>query len=360
LEGLRGVAVLAVMLHHFDATNDWFPGGWLGVDLFFVLSGFLITTLLLEERSRTAAISLFAFYQRRARRLLPALTVFLALFAAISIITEQPGTDRLPATVGTSLFYVLNWLYELGGGWTKGAGHLWSLSVEEQFYLLWPVTLIVALRTGKKTLLALSLLLFVSSASLPAWSGRGYWDLYYSTDFRIQQLMAGAILAQLRFHGVFTPSIVDRPAFRAAALLSAMFFLVFLLSMENRAGFLYSGLYTAAAVLGAVIVCAALYAPPRILTNPVISYVGSRSYGLYIWHYAITIWLSGLDSVPEFVLSVGLSFAAAEISWRLIERRGSYLFNLRRVVRERFAKSGAESTVQRGELAPAPAKSRAS
>lgn len=335
LEGLRGVAVLAVMLFHFDATADWFPGGSLGVDIFFVLSGFLITTLLLEERWRTGTISLSAFYQRRARRLLPALVVFLALFAAITIITKQPGADRLPATILTSLLYVFNWFVSFGGAGMRGAGHIWSLSVEEQFYLFWPIAMIVALRSSPRVLLWLSLVVFVSSASLPAWSGRGYVELYYGTDFRVQALMAGSILAQLRFGGVFTPSVVNRPSFRAAAMLSVMFFFVFLLSLGDRVGFLYAGLYTAAAVLGAVLVCAALYAPPRILTSRAIRYVGTRSYALYLWHYPISVWTRDLDAVPELVLSVGLSFAAAEISWRLVERP-SYLRNLRRVVRERF------------------------
>ena len=334
LEGLRGVAVLAVMFYHFDATRDWFPGGSLGVDLFFVLSGFLITTLLLEERSRTGIVSLFSFYRRRGRRLLPALVFFLALFAAISIITKQPGADRLPLTVGTSLFYVFNWLDDFGGVATKGAGHLWSLSVEEQFYLVWPIVLIMALRTGQRALFVLSLVLFVVSASLPAWSGRGQGtQLYTGTDFRVQQLMAGAILAQLRFGGVVTPSVVNRPSFRLAAMLSVMFFVVFLFGLENRAVFLFAGGYTAAAVLGAVIVCAALYAPPHILTNRVISYVGSRSYALYIWHHAIDFWMRDLDTVPGLALSVGLSFAAAEISWRLIERP-SYLARVRKEVHE--------------------------
>lgn len=351
LEGLRGVAVLAVMLYHFGATGDWFPGGSLGVDLFFVLSGFLITTLLLEERSRTGAISLFAFYQRRARRLLPALVVFLAVFTAITIVTAQPGTDRLPATVSTTLFYVFNWLDDFGGAGVQGAGHLWSLSVEEQFYLIWPVALIIALRTGSRALFAMSLVVFVSSASLPAWSGRGYGELYSGTDFRAQELMAGAILAQLRFGGVITPSLVNRLSFRAALVLSVTFFSFFVLSLENRVGFLYFGWYTAAAVLGAVIVCAALYAPPRILTNRVITYVGSRSYALYIWHHPIIFWMRDLDAVPEFVLSVGLSFAAAEISWRLVEQRGSYLFNLRKVVTRRFAASDPESTDVRPPIA---------
>jgi len=338
------VAVLAVMLYHLGATRDWFPGGSLGVDLFFVLSGFLITTLLLEERLRTGTISLFAFYQRRARRLLPALVVFLALFTTITIVTAQPGTDRLPATVSTTLLYVFNWLDDFGGAGVQGAGHLWSLSVEEQFYLIWPVALIVALRTGSRALFALSLVVFVSSASLPAWSGRGYGELYSGTDFRAQELMAGAILAQLRFGGVVTPSIVGRPSFRAALVLSVMFFSFFVLNLENRVGFLVAGWYTAAAVLGAVIVCAALYAPPRILTNRAITYVGSRSYALYIWHHPIIFWLRDLPALPEFALSVGLSFAAAEISWRLVEQRGSYLLRLRQVIRGGVATTGGEST----------------
>jgi peptidoglycan/LPS O-acetylase OafA/YrhL len=354
LDGLRGVAVLAVMLYHFHATRGWFPGGSLGVDLFFVLSGFLITTLLLEERSKTGTVSLFAFYQRRARRLLPALMAFLAVFTAITIIAQQPGTDRLPVTVATSQFYVFNWLDDFGGVWTPGAGHLWSLSVEEQFYLLWPVAMIAALRTGPRALLVMSLVLFVTAASLPGWSGRGYGELYSGTDFRAQELMAGAILAQLRFSGLVTPSIVNRVSFRAAMVLSVMFFVVFIHSLESRVEFLYAGLYTATAVFGTVIVCAALYAPSRILTSRAMRYVGTRSYALYLWHHAIVFWLRDLDAVPQLALSVGLSFAAAEISWRLVEVRGSYLFNVLNVVRERLKPSNAESTRARPPIAVQP------
>lgn len=343
LEGLRGVAVLAVMLYHFEATRDWFPGGSLGVDLFFVLSGFLITTLLLEERSRAGAISLLAFYQRRARRLLPALVLFLVVFTAITIVAAQPGAGRLAVTVATSQFYVFNWLDDFGGAATPGAGHLWSLSVEEQFYLLWPVVMIVALRARPRILLWLSIVVFIAAASLPDWSGRGYGELYTGTDFRAQELMAGAILAQLRFGGVVTPSIVNRVSFRAALMLSVMFFLVFLLRLDDRESFLFAGLYAAAAVFGAVLVCAALYAPPRILTNRVIRYMGTRSYALYLWHHAIAFWMRDLEAVPALALSVGLSFAAAEISWRLVEQRGSYLGTLRKVVRERFTTPNAES-----------------
>jgi peptidoglycan/LPS O-acetylase OafA/YrhL len=336
LEGLRGVAVLAVMLYHFDATAGLFPGGSLGVDLFFVLSGFLITTLLLEERWRTGMISLAAFYRRRARRLLPALILFLAFFALITIAASQPGVDRLPATVGASLLYVFNWLDDWGGASTGGAGHLWSLSVEEQFYLAWPVALILALKARGSVLLWISLATFIASASLPAWSGRDYGSMYSGTDFRAQEIMAGAILAQLRFAGVLTPGVAKTPPFRLASGVSAAFFLFFLLSLESRVDFLYAGLYTATAVFGAIIVCAALYAPPRVLLHPVVSYLGTRSYALYLWHHAVDFWARDLGGLLALALSVGLSLAAAEASWRLVERPDNYLFTLVRRARDRF------------------------
>jgi peptidoglycan/LPS O-acetylase OafA/YrhL len=324
------------MLYHFEATRHWFPGGSLGVDLFFVLSGFLITTLLLEERWRTGAISLIAFYQRRARRLLPALFLFLALFTAVTLIARQPGVDNLPISLTTAVLYVFNWLDDFGGIETFGLGHLWSLSVEEQFYLIWPAAVILALKTGRRTLLGLSLVVFVLSASLPFWSGREYGELYSGTDFRAHELMAGAILAQLRFSGVVTPAIVNRPAFRAALVFSLMFFPFFILLLENRTGFLMYGWYTATAVLGAVLICAALYAPPRFLTTGVIRYVGTRSYALYLWHHVLAFWLRDVGEIVALALCVVLSFAAAEISWRLVEQRGSSLANLGRVIRRRL------------------------
>jgi peptidoglycan/LPS O-acetylase OafA/YrhL len=351
LEGLRGVAVLLVMLFHFGATRETFPGGSLGVDLFFVLSGFLITTLLLEERSRDGSISLGAFYQRRGRRLLPALVVFLAFFATITLVTRQPGSGNLLPTVITSQLYIFNFLDDLGGAGTQGAGHLWSLSVEEQFYLLWPVLVIVTLRFRPQALLWLSLVVFAISASLPFWSGRGYGELYSGTDFRAQELMAGAILAQLRFSGLITASIVKYMAFRALLLLAVLFFALFIHRMHDRVDFLNEGLYTATAVFGAVIVCAALYAPPRLLTNRVICYVGTRSYALYLWHHAIAFWMRDVGGVLELGLSLTLSFVAAELSWRLVEDRGSYLFRMLRWVRNGLPRSGTEPAQRRSRIA---------
>lgn len=320
LEGLRGVAVLAVMLYHFSPTQHTFRGGSLGVDLFFVLSGFLITTLLLDERSRSGAISLASFYTRRIRRLLPALIAFLAVFTLVEVATNQPGLNHLAITDIGGLFYFFNWLDDFGVSTAAGAGHLWSLSVEEQFYLLWPLIIIVTMRFRPSALLWVSVAVFAVSASLPAWSGRGYGELYSGTDFRAQQLMAGAILAQLRLSGIVTPATVNHASFRASLALSVLFLVVFLFSLYHREDFLYRGGYTATAVAAALVICFALYTPPHILTNPVICYIGKRSYALYLWHHAIAFWLRDLSVVPELVLGFALSFAAAELSWQLVER----------------------------------------
>lgn len=335
------MAVLIVMLFHFDATRGLLPGGSLGVDLFFVLSGFLITTLLLEERFRAGAVSLTGFYQRRARRLLPALALFLVALAVVTLATSQPGRERLPATLITTVFYIFNWLDDIGGSGLPGAGHLWSLSVEEQFYLLWPVVLILALRSRPETLFAISVAVFVLSASLPFWSGRDYGHLYSGTEFRAQQLMAGALLAQVRFAGFVTPATVKRPAFRAAAFASVLFFAFALVSLNNRVEFLLQGWYTVTGIAAVFIVCGALYAPPPLLTNRIVCYVGRRSYALYLWHHVIDFWLRDLPDVPALLISFVVSFAAAEISWRLVEDRQSYAFRLARWLRARRARGVA-------------------
>jgi len=343
------------MFFHFPLSRQWIPGGSLGVDLFFVLSGFLITNLLLEERAATGKISLAGFYQRRARRLLPALIIFLALFSVITIVAAQPGVDRLPVTVIASQLYVLNWVDDFGGLLTQGTGHLWSLSVEEQFYLLWPAVLLVAFRGGPRSLFWVSIALFAISASLPAWSGRSFWELYTGTEYRAQELMAGAILAQLRFSGLVTPSIADRIPFRASVAFSVVFFSLFLVSLQNRHAFMFAGLYAVTAISGAVIICWALYKPPLILTNSVIRYVGRRSYALYLWHHAIEFWVRWFAPLPEFVMAVVLSFVAAELSWRLVEQRGSLLLRAPEAVRGwvRGVRHGAQAAITPG--APAAA-----
>ena len=155
LDGMRALAVVAVMVYH--ANSDWLPGGFLGVEMFFVISGYLITLLLISERERTYRISLRQFWMRRARRLLPALFTMMAIVVAWTAVFKTEALGQLRGDVIAGIFYVSNY-YQIwvGQGYTAAGDfaplrHLWSLAVEEQFYLVWPVVMVVLLgRAGTR------------------------------------------------------------------------------------------------------------------------------------------------------------------------------------------------------------------
>jgi peptidoglycan/LPS O-acetylase OafA/YrhL len=168
LDGLRAIAVLAVVLYHLDVS--WMPGGFLGVDVFFVLSGFLITTLVVEEIERTGRLGLRDFYLRRARRLLPALLVLLAVLSLLSLLVLPEERAELRRDVVAALLYVSNWSYVFTEqSYFEAVGrppllqHLWSLAVEEQFYLLWPAVIVVAMVAGRRRVRLVALIAAVVS-----------------------------------------------------------------------------------------------------------------------------------------------------------------------------------------------------
>src|SRR5262249_17302183 len=163
----------------------------------------------------------------------------------------------------------------LGGMTTEGVGHLWSLSVEEQFYLLWPVVLITARRFGPRALFGVSLAIFGVSASTPLWGLRSYGDLFTGLDLRAQELMSAPLLAQLRFGGCVALSVVHRRDSWLAVAAAVACYAGLLVFFPPRVAFLDYGMYTCVAVLAGLIVCAATYCPPRLLTNAVMRYVGS-------------------------------------------------------------------------------------
>src|SRR4051812_3665230 len=150
LDGLRAIAVVAVMIYH--ANHEWLSGGFLGVEVFFVISGYLITLLLLSEKERTGKVRLGQFWMRRARRLLPALFVMMGSLAIYMALFKQRPMGQARGDLLGGTFYVSNW-YQIwvGQGYTAATSfaplrHLWSLAVEEQFYLLWPLVMVVLLR----------------------------------------------------------------------------------------------------------------------------------------------------------------------------------------------------------------------
>ncbi|MGZ4619381.1 MAG: acyltransferase family protein [Frankiaceae bacterium] len=339
LDGLRAVAVAAVLLFHGGVAAA--PGGFLGVDIFFVLSGYLITMLLLREQQLTGRIALGAFWARRARRLLPALFVVLvavALYAAFLVEPQARLSLRLDglATLG----YLGNWrqLGAAGGYFAQGATpsplrHTWSLSIEEQFYLVWPLVVVALLRGRALTagrvrrILAVAVIGALLSAVLMALLvGGDVSRVYYGTDTRAQSVLVGCALAALLR--------LRRPAAahsRVVALVGSLGLAAVIAAMVTVAGTdprLYDGglllFDTAVAALLAAVVLAPDGALARLLSVRPLPALGRISYGVYLWHWpvfvVVTAERTGLDGLRLLALRLGVTLVLAVLSWRLVER----------------------------------------
>ena len=353
VDGLRALAVVAVLLYHADLP--WFPGGFLGVDVFFVISGFLITTLLVEERERSGTIALGRFWVRRLRRLLPALLAVLAVVLVYGWIVARPEQrSMLRGDVIATLAYVANWRF-VASGQSYFASflepsplrHAWSLAVEEQWYVVWPVVVAVALRTVRgraQTLLWPAVAAALASAALMAllWDREEPSRVYYGTDTRAQGLLVGSALAFWYVHHRRTrPRHASRASRRvdACAWVALVAVLVAVLTVGDRAPALYLGGFLVVSAAAAVLVYAAADDRPTtfqgVFAHPALRWLGERSYGLYLWHWPVFVWLNGtrtgLDGVPLFLVQVAVSLACTEVSFRLVERpvRGGALPGVR-------------------------------
>jgi peptidoglycan/LPS O-acetylase OafA/YrhL len=351
LDGIRGVAVAAVMVFHAGIT--WLPGGFLGVDLFFVLSGFLITTLLLEEWGRFGTIRLGSFWGRRARRLFPALALMLATVAVYGATLAPPVTRSALRWDGlASLLYVANWRfvfahqsYFAGFAAPSPLRHMWSLAVEEQWYLVWPPTLFVLLRLLRhrvdgrgKLRIVLGLLAVLTSLSIAQMvrldlTTRGAADgsrSYYGTDTHIQVLLIGAMLAVAWI--LWPPeTAVGRLTlgvwWRRAGVHGAVACVVMFFKVAGDDRWLYRGGFALFAVAGALVV-AAVVVPgagvmARILRTVPLRAVGRISYGLYLWHWPVDVWLNPtrlhLSTGPLFLVRTAVAAAIALASYHLVE-----------------------------------------
>jgi peptidoglycan/LPS O-acetylase OafA/YrhL len=337
LDGLRGVAVLCVVLFHF-LRHKQFGGGWVGVDAFFVLSGFLITSLLTTELRRTGRFAFGQFLVRRALRLVPALAFLLCVWVGVLVVAHdrawlgmtparsvgQP-VDLLPALgdVLASLGFVANWDV-LQGGMEAPLEHLWSLAVEGQFYLLWPLLALFLLRlpTGKR--LGLTAVLALGAALLPFiyWNGgAGAERIYFGTDTRAVELLGGALAAWVWQAG-FPRSDRGRLAVRAGGWIGLLAVLVIAVSPPSqRPKSLLSA--TVLAVLVGVLVVSLLqprHRLTRVLETRPLLWAGRRSYALYLWNYVLATWTHPLPLVVSLAIGIPASMALSEVSWRLVER----------------------------------------
>jgi peptidoglycan/LPS O-acetylase OafA/YrhL len=327
LDGIRGLAIILVMTVHIG----WLSGGFVGVDLFFVLSGFLITTLLLQERDRCGALSLQQFYARRMRRLLPALllTVPLGWIAAVVYPTSLTSRPYWFGVVG-ALAYVNNWLQLWDSSNLRTLAHTWSLAVEEQFYLLWPASVMLVLRRRKREISAIGslvLVVIVVSAVATAVIARAdpSANLYVSTLSRVGEILLGCGLSVLWRHRRLPRVLSGTPAIVAALTTLT----VLCLYAQERAAWLYAwgGLYVAAAI-GVVLVAVVLERPgsraTTVLASGPLAYTGRISYGMYLFNYPLSFLLAPevlhVGSGVSGLLVVAATWGMAAASYQLLEQ----------------------------------------
>ena len=350
LDGLRALAIIGVLLYH--AGIDWLPGGFLGVDVFFVISGFLITSLILEEYDRSGRIDFKRFYLGRARRLLPAVVVLLIVVGIAVLFVYQDALSAFRQDALATIFYVNNWWYVLvDQSYFESMGrppllkHLWSLSVEEQFYLLWPVVALLLVRSGGRPLVRrIALLLAVASTVWMAVIAirNGYpvdadpSRAYFGTDSHSMGLLVGAALATVWRPGRLSTHIPrgTQVIVTGTGIVALAVVVAFYLFVGEFTPWLYRGGFLALAFFTTVLIAAVTH--PASVLGPalgvgVLRYLGRRSYGIYLWHWPIfMVTRPGIDvpwSEPvAFAARLALTLGIAELSYRLVEmpiRRGA-------------------------------------
>jgi peptidoglycan/LPS O-acetylase OafA/YrhL len=346
LDGLRAIAVLSVIAFHLGF--GWAPGGLLGVGIFFTLSGYLITDILLSQLSARGRIKLGAFWLGRARRLLPALFVMLAIVIAWVTVFGPAQPDQFRKAVASAVFYVNNWeqIFANVSYFARFApegplNHLWSLSVEEQFYILWPFLLLLGVKlvherplpSGVRPRLALVAVVFAVISSIEmAVLYHPTLDpsrIYYGTDTRAGGLLFGAALAMVwpsrRLSHRITPGA--RNTLDALGALGLLIIAIMIWQVGEFDSFLYQGGFVVLS-LATVLVLMALAHPACRLGRWVgvrpLRWVGVRSYGIYLWQTPIIVLtLSAKTAQSESPLTKALQFAAvlavAALSWKFIE-----------------------------------------
>lgn len=339
IDGLRALAVIAVIAYHLNFS--WAKGGFIGVDIFFVLSGYLITNILLTQWEKNQTLQLKQFWLRRFRRLIPAAYVMIVVVVIFSVLFHSEILKNLRGDAIASFFYVSNWWFIFHNvsyfdsfGMPSPLKNLWSLAIEEQFYLIWPVFLLVFLRWVKNPKLLLKIVIGLGLLSA-IWMtilyvpGTDPSRVYYGTDTRLFDLLSGCALAFVWPFNRLSPNIPKRSkaALNIAGTISILFFFLITALVSEYQPFLYRGGLLFVAIMGVVMI--ATIAHPASYLSKIFSlkplrWIGTRSYGIYLWHYPIITLTTpvleiGQPSIWRSILQVAATFIIAELSFRYIE-----------------------------------------
>jgi peptidoglycan/LPS O-acetylase OafA/YrhL len=341
LDGLRALAVMAVVLYHGEVSG--LPGGFLGVEVFFVISGYLITALLISERQRTGGTDYLAFWARRARRLLPALFALAAVVGLVWVLFVPSELARIRGDFVAALTYVINWYqiivhqsYFDAIGRPSPLRHLWSLAVEEQFYIVWPLALagiyrITGGRRGRMVLVTTAMAVASAIWGFMLFTpGVDPSRVYYGTDTRASGVLLGAVLA------IAVPPWRMRATLRAGGrwvitgigMIGLVGIAFMILRVNEFDPFVYQGGFVLVDLLTMAMILALVHPANTVLAksfsvSPLL-WIGRRSYGIYLWHWPIFVLTRpGVDVDVNgwllLALRLILTFAIAEVSYRFVE-----------------------------------------
>lgn len=339
LDGVRAVAVIAIIIYHLNP--QWLSGGFLGVDTFFVISGYLITSLLLTEYHNTGKIELMSFWLRRVKRLIPAVLFLVMGVIVLSLIFMPTEIQKVRADSIAAIFYVSNWWYIMQNVdyfeqfAVQPLKHLWSLAIEEQFYLVFPIVLLSLLsfiRRLKSICIIFLILLVISMIAMMVLyvPNENVARVYFGTDTRIQTLLMGVLLAL-----VWPPFQLKAKVNRqmrtmidtAGVVGLAILFICFKFVSETNSILYYGGFFLISTVT--LLVIASSVHPSgyfaKFLGNKVFTFIGSRSYSLYLWHYPIIVlihhqFVQGQIPPLVYVVEILLMVLMAEFSYKFIEQ----------------------------------------